>query len=456
MKNKATKEAVFHSLITNLIIVAILIAVGFYFVIPEYRISESHKIWVHNAKDKHTRLLSSWLTFDEFKEVYAAGSDLYTWENLDLFNSILTDFREDDFNNYFTHTWSVYEDFIEKQILDAKEKRITQISTGLDSSIAEILPEYSWDSSLVTNSLTDFKFINHIEWLLDTFQLSTDSVIWIWELTDTSNVDENELNATIKENPLNGIIYEGVISLDLIWDKKNVINFIHYIENVWKINVENKEITLYEPSKIKVIKNPEGVITYRNNFLDMPKFINNDADIYNKLIMEVEEFYSEDYLDSSDLPTKNWYDFIQFIKEDQWTKRFEFSLKIKYYVKGLPTFKIDSFITNLQWRYTELLKITQEAFEDVNKNRSSLNDNQAIASMWSLENLNKYLLWIQSDIEAMRSSFEKKEDLGTLYKDAQDLKSVFEIITNKLKVDLESVSETLYEQHKTILDKTID
>jgi len=83
-----------------------------------------------------------------------------------------------------------------------------------------------------------------------------------------------------------------------------------------------------------------------------------EGNIYDELLMEVESLEFSDYLDSSDLPTPDNYTLIQLIKETQGKEKFEINIKLKYYVKGLPTFKIEKFIAAIQKRHTELLKIS--------------------------------------------------------------------------------------------------
>jgi hypothetical protein len=51
--------------------------------------------------------------------------------------------------------------------------------SGVSNDIKNILPYYTDDSSLSDNSLTDFKFINYIEELLNNFRLEYSNSIGI-------------------------------------------------------------------------------------------------------------------------------------------------------------------------------------------------------------------------------------------------------------------------------------
>lgn len=451
MKKNWTKEAIFQSFIFNSILLIILMAIAIFYLYPQYNLSEEKINTFSDVSNNYQTLVEKGLSFTEFNIIHKKDWKSLKWWDSALLNNILTDFREDDYNTHFSHTGAIYEKFLDWKVIDAKEKREAQIGTNISTKINEILPEYSSDSSLVTDSLTDFKFINHIEWLLDTFQLSSKDKIWIWQLTETWKESVKKWEKSVKKNPLNGVIYEWKLKLDLIWEKKNIVNFIHYIENVWKITVDNKEVNIYEEtnSKFYIDNNDERV---KNNFLDISDYFKDWINPYDGLIMEVDDLSFMEYMDSSDLPTPDWYNLVQLIKEWQANEKFQINITLKYYVKGLPTFKIEKFIEDVQARYWNLVKISSSWFEYVSKNRASLNDSNAISAIWSLGNINKYLLGLKIDIKNLGIELKKGEDLGTVYKTAQELDSIFEVITEKLSVDLQAVSETLYTKHEAILN----
>ncbi|MCD5380393.1 hypothetical protein LR004_00545, partial [Candidatus Gracilibacteria bacterium] len=190
----------------------------------------------------------------------------------------------------------------------------------------------------------------------------------------------------------------------------------------------------------------------KNYFLDISDYFKDGTNPYDGLIMEVDDLSFMEYMDSSDLPTPDGYNLVQLIKEGQANEKFQINITLKYYVKGLPTFKIEKFIEGVQTRYGNLVKISSSGFEYVSKNRASLNDSNAISAIGSLGNINKYLLGLKIDIKNLGIELKKGEDLGAVYKTAQELDSIFEVITEKLSVDLQAVSETLYTKHEAILN----
>ena len=447
MKNNIIKHAIFQSFLFNTVIVGTFITIWLYYIYPQYIVVKEKKSEFSKIYKKYKTLVEQGMTFDEFNQFHK-----WTKSKNPLLDNILIDFREDDYKQHFTHTWSVYKTFLAAKILDAKEKRKQQEVTNINFKIKEILPEYTSNSSLSDNSLTDFKFVNHIERLLDRFELSTKDKIWIWNLSEVWGQKSKKWEKQIKQNPLDGTIYEWFLQLGLIWEKKNIINFIHYIENVWKINVVDKKVSILEMDTTRILIG-DNWKRKKNNFLDMNLDFKKEGNIYDELLMEVESLEFSDYLDSSDLPTPDNYTLIQLIKETQGKEKFEINIKLKYYVKGLPTFKIEKFIAAIQKRHTELLKISASWFAYVSKNRSKLKGSKAISTISSLNKINRYLIGIKQEIDLIKVWLAKKENIWELYKTAQEFNTVFKIITEKLSADIEAVSVKLYKQHKEVLDK---
>ena len=452
MKYNGSKQAIFQSFLFNTIILIIFMAAGSYYLYPEYIFSEERKWEFQEVSQKYNNLISKGISFEEFSQLHTTKSLNKKWDKKILLNNILLNFREDDYDDHFSSTEGIYETFLDLKIIDAKEKRKQQQGSNITSKIAEILPEYTSDSSLSNSSLTDFKFINHIEKLLDRFQLSSKDKIWIGNLIEIWKKSVKKWEKKEKENSLEGIIYKGTLQLSLVWEKRNIVNFIHYIENVWKINVENKQVSIYTMDRQKIITNNDWK-KIRNNYLDIVSYFKKWVNPYNSLLIEVEDLSFSNYLDSSDLPTPDNYTLIQLIKESQGNEKFQIDIKLAYYVKGLPTFKIEKFINNVIDRHTELSKISALWVAYVTKNRSSLEWGDSISAIGNLTNINRYLKEVKAELNLIKWTLEKKEDLWSIYKTSQELNSIFEIVTKKLSSDLKAVSKTLYEKNEKVLGK---
>ncbi len=464
MKYNGNNQAIFQSFLFNIVILMILIAVGSYYIYPEYQFSEEKKVEFQEVSQKYNNLITKGLSFGEFKKLHTTNSINKKWEKKILLNNILISFREDDYNDHFTSTGGIYTTFLDLKIIDAKEKRKQQQGSNIISKISKILPEYTSDSSLSKSSLTDFKFINYIERLLDKFQLSTKDKIWIGNLVEIWKRPIEKWEKRVKEDPLEGIIYKWLLKLSLVWEKKNIVNFIHYIENVWKISVKNKEVSIPAINRQKLIINKDWK-KIRNNYLDIVSYFKKWVNPYNNLLMEVENLTFSDYLDSSDLPTPDNYSLIKLIKENQGDEKFKIEIELAYYVKGLPTFKIEKFINGIIKRHTELSKVVVWWVAYVSKNRSKLIEGDSIAAIANLTKINTYIKWVKKDLDAIKKLLTKKENLWEIYKKSQDIHALFEIIRGELIrnlkaipdwkkiVEWKKVKKSLYERYKNILNK---
>jgi hypothetical protein len=94
--------------------------------------------------------------------------------------------------------------------------------------IVQLLPTYS-EVYLEENNnlLSDFKFINYIEALLQTFSLDYSNEIGLKDVILLEEYSDNE-----SKSKLNTSIYYIPVSLDIKGTKYNIINFLYFLEKV--------------------------------------------------------------------------------------------------------------------------------------------------------------------------------------------------------------------------------
>jgi hypothetical protein len=93
----------------------------------------------------------------------------------EVLKNIEKDFYSENLKNI---DFQKFSDFLEAKKVELNSDEVKEILEKRDEKIVQIFPSYS-DNYISTqdDSLTDFKFINHIESLLETFGLSySDSV----------------------------------------------------------------------------------------------------------------------------------------------------------------------------------------------------------------------------------------------------------------------------------------
>ncbi len=247
MKKTTIPKWTIQSLFFSIIILIVFISISLIYFLPEYLKIEEKKITLNILQKNNAYLLQSGLPYDDFKRIFIKDlsknkylTNLFSKENKK--NRILYE------SNFINNDWNKsYETFILE-----KEKKIRKQEESLETSkikekIKKILPYYKDNAALSWYWITDFKFINYIEKLINTFWLEYSGSIWIWEL----KLEEDSLNVEKKKSKLDWEIYSFKLPLDLTWRKKNIIDFIHYIENVWKIKFtkDGKNIKIKKPVK---------------------------------------------------------------------------------------------------------------------------------------------------------------------------------------------------------------
>jgi hypothetical protein len=421
MSNKKIGSGAFQSFLLNLIILIILIWTWLSYFLPEIQAIEIKKIELTELQEKYNTLKEKGLPYSDFIELNKSSTketDIY------LIN-VLKEFKKEDYYNFFINNeWWNYEEFYLKNKKFVKDKLEEQKKSDASKSIERIFPFYAEDSSLtekiIDNKeweeiyyLTDFKFINHIEKLFRTFNLKYKNEIGIWDLNNSEKSKEKN------ENQLEWEIYNFKLNFSLDWKKENIINFLYYLENVWKIHIE-KNTSWKEEIKIK--EDVDSIFSYNN------------------LIIDIENIKFKDYLDSSNLPTNydNWETFISFIKKSQSRENYNINIELKFYVKWLPTFKIKKYIKDINNEYIKLKKDINSWIIMANSNKINLKYEWKIAFK-KLEEYNKYLLWINKDMESLKNIKELWGD----YKKAQAYNNVFKIIWIWSKENIKTIKDAV-------------
>jgi len=343
-----------------------------------------------------------WLTFNEFIIL----SDW--WKKDKVVYEILKNMTENFYNeNLVNKTDKLFNDFLnlKKEELNSVEN-ITIVNNQI-KQISTILPSYSdvvidlwWDT------LTDYKFINYVESLLETFGLSTSSSIGIKKIW----LFKEYVWSTISWWSLESNLYYIPLNLILSWDKAWIINFIYYLENVWNITINGKEIILKEDNGF-LSKNWRKIILEG-------EYNSVDYNIFAHQMIDIEKISMKNYIDSSYIDRGN-IALKDFIIKNQWNQNFEININLLFYVKGEPAYKIEEFINNI-------LNKQKETISFIN---ARLKNTKTIESIRrKLMKQKTTLTQMNSDIINIKKGLVQKEKLNELYKKALELDSVIDPI----------------------------
>ena len=318
---------------------------------------------------------------------------------------LVKNFDKNTYNEVFTHTGTTsYNEFLEN-----KTQQLTQqaVQKSPDHDIvAQLLPIYGWDVEDPA-TLSDFKFVNYVESILETFSLQYEGLIGIGNL----HLVESFSSAKNK-NSLETSIFYIPLELQVTGSKGSILDFFHYIENSGKISLLEESIIPYSDSTLTLWR--------------LPIVLEWDAytpgyNIYQNPIVDIASVSMKEYIDSS-VYAREDQDFIDFIKQTRWNEVFSFDITLHFYVKGLPQYKIENKITGI-------IKDYQKIQSEVNAKRKQpqLTEVEKI----NLEKISDYLQSLASDIKALQANLKKQTRLQDMYTQAQDIEVIFTNIRNQ-------------------------
>lgn len=336
-------------------------------------------------------------------------------------NSLLSEISQDFYDkNLKNKTDSSYNKFIEDKLEKFKDSSTNEEKIKL---ISKILPYYS-DTLKEEDGLTDFQFINYIESIIYTFGLSYNNAIWIKEI---KQLDNYWLTKT--DSLLDKWIYEIPVELNITWAKSSIIDFLYYIENVWKVSVDekNNELVINKEDPL----NRWLFSEFRTKRLDWQRWKSWEYNIFNNQIIDVANIQMSKYIDSSD----TWIDyswvedkqkFLKYIKSTQNKEIFEVKIKLNFYVKWLPKYKIENFISAFN---TKLSKLTNEANLLLWKTSITSTEKQKLTSIkLNLENIKNSVKWTSN---ANNEIMNKYQDISSYSSILNSYETEIETIKNK-------------------------
>lgn len=355
---------------------------------PTIKEIESQKEVVSNLVKDYQDIKTKWITYDEFKKIKTDKSLTVYLQN------IISEIDETFFTSNFVNSkWWEFSKFIDKKVSDINEKINSEDYKDSIDLYKKILPSYieSWEKDEVW-IMTDFKFINYLEVITHTFNLTTnDKRVSVWNLNvladyDSSNSKNTGLDATIFYIP-----YEFNIS----GAKKDIIDFIYFLENVGAINysIDSKKIEIH-----------------KDTFINKKLIGFNNADILENPIIDIQSITFPEYIDSS-LTISNYNDFKTYIKTTQWDEKIDVKVNVRFYVKWLPNHKILESIKSLSDKYDSIknsyIKAKKNQIEDVN----------------SIEKWLKYIQELDPTIKSIKTA---KTDLNNVYKQVLEINKLLD------------------------------
>lgn len=404
---KREENAIIIHFIFYFVLTIWLVIFSFSSIFPQIKTIEANKETTNDVYNNIVRIEKSWLTFEEFKKLN------WIWGSNRVITEILKSMSEEFYTNSLVNTtFTTYTEFLEDKTKELNSDENKELVEEKSKQISKLLPLYSDNSiDFWGYVLTDYKFVNYVESIVESFNFSTYNSIGISKLSllkdfAVGNSDWEALDSNMYYVPL---------KLALKWTKAGVIEFLYFIENVGNISIKegnielNKDFWFLSKNSIKKV-------------LEWDKLTKN-YNIFEHQIIDIDRITMWDYIDSSYL--SRWdSDFKEYIMKTQWKDNFEISVDLMFYVKWQPTYKIEEFITGVLNKHkttqglvnVELKKIDLEKIDRINLNKS-----------------NDLLKELSKDVLGMRKELAKKEKLEDVYNRAVQLDVLIDPIFKSLK-----------------------
>ncbi len=442
MKNTWTQDAVFQAILFNLIFLVVFIFLGIYYFIPSYDEIEEKKNSLEKMVTKYKAFKTTGPSYGEFKLLSSKpqnrgilSKDAYLINLLKEFNK--SEYEENFINSKYKKS---YDEFLKEKIQKIKKQKLELESQWVGNSIKKILPYYVENAILDEWSLTDFKFINYIEWLLNVFMLESEDKIGIGSLRSMDKSDKS-IKKNIKKQLSEGKIYYFDLKLSVTGNKKNVVSFIYFLENVWKVYVKDGKVKVHDGNVESKYVDGEWDIF---EGMESSRFAL-DKNPYDNLVVDIVSFGSDKYLDSGDSINENKTIISLAMDDDeQWGEEYNVDLKLRFYIKGLPNYKVKDFVKTLKERNDKNTKIAVAANTYISKNKTKLKNSLAISSLKDFKRIEETLSELSAKILELNQWLLKQEESWKIYKKALSYSDILDIIEKKLDTNIQAIWTQLY------------
>lgn len=414
-KNRAYAFQVF---ILNCILFILFLGYTLFSVFPNIKEIENQKSSLQSVASELSSIQKKWISYSDFESLRSSIPEENSYlvnlsKNItsSFYEKTIMNTKEKDFDTHYISLVSIVE-----------EQKNTDSNTKREELIDSLLPQYSQNQQLLDDSkLTDFRFVNYVESLLYTFNLSTENGIWIEEIhpVEDYSTDLSSANAKNQLDSIDSNIFYIPLKLSLRWRKEWFIDFLTFAQNVANVSVEDWELKIYKD--VSLLKKIAGSST---------------ENIYQNQLFDVEILKMADYIDSDAAQVQG--DFIKYIKEKQWKDDIRADVELRFYVKGLPNYKIKDYIKQTTKKFDELIKTVNQQLKEAST--LEWESGEILIIINRLRSMSIELSNIQKGITNMNVGLGKWQWLDAVYNDATKYSQLFDQMTAVLDDDIQKLA----------------
>lgn len=416
------KNSIIQSSIANIVFLLGLLAVILFLVVPKVSDITIKKQELASTYTKYQDTKKSGISFQELRQAvsqYQLNDDAYT-------STLLQNIDVKFYNDAFSNTWST--DFFE--YLDEKELEIRNIKASekyiqKDITINSILPIYTQDIEFWGIGLNDFHFINYIEKIIYTFNLSADGSIGIWDIEKVGAESSDDPNAWTQQNTLQEDIFKIPLDFKVTGQKWDIVEFLHFFENVWSVNVDGEDLKIHADNFIsKSIEGDKKTASYN---------------IYKNQIADISFVWLQEYPDSSALASKE--KLISLMKTEQAREKITLELELNFYVAWVPGYRMEVYVRDVVNSFNDLSwKIASDSI-NYTKNALKYNKWVQLQAIQKLQSLNATMLAQKKEVNNLQIQLSRKDGIQKTYEDAIKLWWLIEWIDNQHAKQIEVLTK---------------
>lgn len=389
--NKRIKSSLIQTFLFNIVLFIIIVIFTLLVLWPSFQAIEQEKKILESNHAQLVSINKEGIDLNDFRTLSEKSS--FTPYVKELIKNIGDEF----YSKHFTSPWTEnFQEFFAAKQQDVESQQKSSVIEERNKAVDLLLPVYVTDAS--KEWITDFEFINYIESLLYSFNLVSKDSIWIWELKkveDSNQINKNSLDSNMFYIPLN---------LEVTGQKGDILDFVHYLENVWSIGLLNGSPQVYSDTEIT-----------RNITWDA--FVEG-YNIYKNQLSDIQSISMQKYIDGSSDPVKGT--FTDFIKTTQKRQKFSIELDLRFYVQGLPDYKVESYIKTIISTHSSLLSESKKSLKLVLDSPSS-DSTSNLRAKNAIKSLSNILVLMEDEMKKLRVSVSKKDqDLVKIYNQAQE------------------------------------
>lgn len=419
---KRIKKSILQSVIFGWVFFMILILTLLTIAYPKISEIATKKQELSNVYEKYNTTLFAGLEYSEFKDYILSENESNF--SKELLKNVSESFYKAHFINSEEPT---YQDFLVKLSEDIVALKSTDSYIEKDRNLSTILPSYSstisswnsvfwvesWDQGLLAenSTLTDFYFINYIENLLYSFNLSYVGDIGIWNIINVdgeTSKDESQQIDLLEEN-----IYAIPLWFNLVGRKSDIVDFLHYFENVARIEITDDTFEILN----------DWFISRRIEWSQSAR----DYNIYENQLADIVSLSLVEYPNSSVKTTES----LEYaMKTLQWKERYEMDVEIQFYVAWVPGYRMQAYITDFLDQYTSFSSNLKRDAQKYTAQKSNFSTSTELTAIWALQNLVSIVTELEQDIIELRKESAQANNIEETFNSATQYNTQLEKIKN--------------------------